>query len=363
MPSLASFADFVLSTGSKLVSSPNRIINDATKQTYFIGQMVKGRDVSLTVQAGKTIIDRVQLSDSGTATFYDPMEDLDIQNVDVMRAVEVRWRFLVDHYCFDETEMELNGGDPQTYFKNLLKGKRQACETSLWNKKESALWAPPAVGTMETAGTGGVPYSIPCLVTPDGLAPSGFTTVMGLNPTTESGWRNQVESYDPDNVLDLNDGLLRAMDRMFLKVQFEAPQGGPQEYFENDRLMKMKIATNMDGRTLLASITRDTNDRLIPANNLGWVAGNIVYAGLPVQYVRELDTALINSGAVIASGEPWFYYLNLNYLFPVFHARMYMKEHEPKDHPRQPFTKVVWKNSYYNLFCQSRRRQGIIVPS
>jgi hypothetical protein len=28
----------------------------------------------------------------------------------------------------------------------------------------------------------------------------------------------------------------------------------------------------------------------------------------------------------------------------------------------QPYTWVVYKDSWYNLFCRSRRRQGILVP-
>lgn len=362
MPSLAAFGDFIKSTGSKIVSSPQKIVNDATLNTYFIAQMLKGRDVAQTVQGGQTIKDVVQLTDAGTGVWYDPNEDMDIQNVDVQTSLEIRWRFHADHFTYTQQELELNSGDAQTYLKNLAKSKRQARTTSTFNQLETALWAPASNADMELS-TGKRPYSIPAFITTDGLAPSGFTTVAGINPSTVAGWRNQVETYDPDNVIDLWDGLLMAMDKMFMKVQFEAPQGGPAEYFENDKLMKMKIATNLDGRALLSALTRDGNDRLVPADNLGWVAGNITYAGIPLQYVKALDTALVNSGAVITAGEPWFYYVNLNYLFPVFHANRYMKEEAPKDHPRQPFSKVCWSDTYLNYFCQSRRRQGIIVPA
>lgn len=363
MPSLSSFNDFVKATGPKVATDPNKIINDATKNTYFVGRMLKGRDAAQSVQSGQKIIDRVQLTDSGTAEFFHPNDDLDIQNVDVMQSVEVNWRFIADHYSYTEQEVVLNvSGDPETYYKNLLKSKRMACETSTFNKMENQLWAAASNANMETA-TGKEPYSIPAFITEDGLAPTGFTTVETLSPTTETGWRNQVATYDPANVTDEADGLIPAMDSMWLDVRFIAPSGGPQEYFENDMLQKMVIATNKDGVVLVQRLTRDSNDRLVPANNLGWVAGRVTYAGLPIEYVSTLNTALVNGGAAMTADQPWFYYINLAYLYPIFHTEMYMREKEPMQHPRQPFSYVVWKRTYYNLFCLSRRRQGIIVPS
>ena len=115
------------------------------------------------------------------------------------------------------------------------------------------------------------------------------------------------------------------MDRMWWKVQFISPPSA-KEYAENDRLQKMIIATNLDGVTLLQTLTRDSNDRLTPANNLGWIAGKVAYAGLPVEYISELNTALVNNGAAITANQPWFYYINLEYLYPIFHSEKYMME-------------------------------------
>ncbi len=361
MPSISDFNDFVKATGNRVATSPDKIVNDATKNTYMVARMLKGRDASMSVQGGAKIIDRIQLSDSGTATFYLPNEDLDIQNVDTLTNIQIDWRFLTDHYAYTEEELDLNSGNPQTYYKNLLKSKRQACHTSLYNKMEDQLWAVPSNAQMEAAG-GRQPYSIPTFITPDGLAPTGFTTLETINPTTESGWRNQVSEYDPANISDRQDGLVAAMDDMWLSVKFEAPES-LQQYAENDRLNKMVIATSKDGYKELASLTRDANDRLVPQNNLGWVMGQITYAGMPIKYVSTLDTALLNAGSVIAEGAPWFYFINLNYLYPIFHSTRYMDEKEPMNRDRQPFSFVVWKKLYYNLFMSSRRRQGLVVPN
>lgn len=366
MPSLESFNDFVRSTGQKLQSGPDEIVNDATKNTYLLGRALKGRDPAQSVQSGQKIVDRIMLTDSGTAEFYHPNDDLDIQNTDNLVSIEVDWRFIADHYAYTQQEVTLNSGDPQTYYKNLLKGKRQACVTSTFNKMEDAMWAEPSNSQMENS-SGRVPYSIPTFITPSGSTPTGFTTVQTLNPTTNPGWQNRVEEYavgESDQVTDgvVDSSIVDAIDKIWHRVRFIAPQGGPQEYFESDMLQKMVIATNLDGITILQRLTRQSNDRLMPPNNLGWVAGNITYAGLPILYVSTLDDALVNSGSAMAEGKPWFYFINFEYLFPIFHTEKYMSEEDPMRHPRQPFSYVVWKQTYYNWFCQSRRRQGLVVP-
>lgn len=362
MPSLDSFGMFVKSTGVKVISSPDKILNDAVKNTYLLGRALKGSDAARSIQSGRKIIDRVQLTDVGTAEFFHANEDLDIQNVDSMVSIEIDWRFLADHYSYTQQEVTLNSGDPQTYYKNLLKGKRQSCTTSIYNKMEDAIFAQPSNSDMEAA-SGKLPYSIPTFITPDGLSASGFTTTATVNRTTETGFRNQVEQYDPTDVTSRTNGLLRSMSRMWHKTRFISPSGGMKEYFESDLLQKMVIVTNLDGIDLLESLTRDMNDRATPANNLGWVAGKAVYAGIPIDYISTLDVALVNSGAAMTSGEPWFYYINFQYLYPIFHTQKYMIEEDPKDHPRQPFSKVVWKQTWYNWFPHSLKRQGLITPS
>lgn len=359
---LSTFNAFVLATGARVATDPDRIINDAVKNTYFLSRALKGRDASLVVQSGSKIIERVQLTDSGTFEFIHPNEDLDIQNVDNLTPLEIPWRFGIAHYAYNEAEMALNGGDPQTYYKNLLKGKRQACETSTFNGMEDAIWAAPSNADQE-ALSGKKPYSIPCFITSTGGAPSGFTTIQTVNPSVDIGFKNQVQTYDASNMTDPDQGLVAALDEMWLKIKFEAPQGGPAEYFEDDNLQKMVIASNRNGIRKLQQLTRDSNDRLMPAGNLGWVNGNITYAGIPLLYVTALDTALVNSGAAITVNKPWFYFINLNYLYPVYHSEKYMVEKAPMQHPRQPLSYVVWKYTMYNWIVTSRKRQGLVLPT
>lgn len=359
MPSLTAFNNFIQATGNKLRSGPDEIINDAVKNTYYISRMLKGQGNAENIQSGAKIIDRIMLSDAGTSIYYDPNEDLAIENVDTLKAIEVPWRFNANHFSYTEQEIKLNSGDPQTYYKNLLKAKRQAMVTDSFNTWEERLWAAPSTSTMEAA-TGKEPYSIRAFVTSSPATgtftalPSGFTTVQTLSPSTETNWRNQLELYDPGDLTNPDSGLIDAFDQMFMKVKFVSPRG-KQEYFESDAMQKMAICTNREGRTNYLRLTRDANDRLV-GNDLGAQQADLAYAGVPIEYVAQLDSTF-------TAGLPAYYFLNLKYLHPIWHSEEYMVEKEPKSHPRQPFSWVVWSSTYYNLFCASRRRQGMIAPT
>ena len=354
MPSLSAFNNFVKSTGEKIKTSPDEIMNDAVKNTYILTRMLKGMGASDVVQAGSKITDRIMLRDSGTAVFYNPNDDMDIQNPDTLRSVEVNWRFMANHFSYTEQEVNLNqSGDAQTYYKNLLKVKRQQAVTNSYNFMEDNLWSTPSNADMEAAN-GTKPYSIRSFFTVDGLAPSGFTTVETLSPTTESRWRNQFEDYDAADLTNPDTGLVNAFDNLFMKCRFISPR--PGEYFQDDKFQKMMIATNRDGRALYLRLTRDSNDRLV-GNDLGAQQSQLDYAGLPIEYIASLDDA------GWAAGSPRFMFINLAWIHPIWHSTEYMKEKEPIRHPRQPFTWVVWNTTYYNLFCSSRRRQGVIFPT
>lgn len=356
MPNISTFNNFVLATGNKIKTGPDRILNDATKRTYsIVSRMVKGSAASDVVQSGQRIIDRIMLRDAGTTVFYNPNEPLDIQNVDTLKEIRIEWRFLADHYSYTEQEVILNSGNPQTYYKNLLKTKRQQMTTSTYNTIEEAFWATADNTSME-AQNGNRPYSVNAFVTENttGL-PTGFTTVMGLPVAGNAGWDNQRKSYDATDLANPATGLVQAFDNMFLLTRFRAPRNHA-EYWEADDLQQMMIATSMEGRNTYLRLTRDSNDRLV-GNDLGAQQGSLAYSGLPVEYVAQLDSA------GWATGQPRFYFLNLKYLHPVWHSTEYMKEKEPKCNPRQPFSWVVWSSTYYNVFCASRRRQGIIYPA
>ena len=245
-------------------------------------------------------------------------------------------------------------------------------------------------------------------------------TVMRISPTTETRWTNVVELYDsqPDALNPTNakwgavtnqsltsntvysqggasthsvGNIFNAMDTMFMRLRYEAPSTR-QQYFENDNLNRQMILTSRLGVQQYRNALRLSNDTLVSYQDASYSSPS--YAGIDVTYCSDLDTAAIfpangsavtqslsgYNGITAASGDgafsafgtelgantivkaPRYYFVNGNYLTPIFHARRYFKQHEVLRHPNQPFTYVQPVDCWSNLFCNSRQRHGIVAP-
>ena len=247
------------------------------------------------------------------------------------------------------------------------------------------------------------------------------TTVMNLSPDTETRWTNVVELYDcQPNALNPTNAqwgaitqqslvsntvysqgaasthavgnLFNAMDVMFMRLKYEAP-ATRQQYFENDVLNRQMILTSRQGVQNYRNALRLSNDTLVSYQDASYSSPQ--YAGIDVTYCSDLDNAAIcpansstvsqgiaaslgynsvtaanggfaqfgtESGANTIVKAPRYYFVNGNYLTPIFHARRYFKQHEVLRHPNQPFTYVQPVDCWSNLFCNSRQRHGIVAP-
>lgn len=350
---MVQFQDWVKSTNERVVTPPEKIVNDAVLNTYTIADMLRGRGVDEVVQGGSKLTDRIQLLAGSQFGFYSPNEQFDTLIEDTLSKISVDWRFAKDSWSWTDHELLLNEGDRLVQFKKLRNSKRQACFVSLYNGMENALWATPDATTMESSTTLlGRPYSIRAFVTEDGLAPAGFTTLAGIDPSlaANANWRNQVSNY----VLGaLDSTLINAMEDMWLKLNFESPSS-KDDYWKETKWRKFKIYTNREGRAKYTQLTRNSNDDARP--DLGWAVEDPTFGNVPVKWAVPLDAA------GYATGQPRFFYLNFEYLFPVFHSQRYMWETDPiQGGSKQPFSWVVYKDTWYNLFPLSRKRQGIVV--
>lgn len=352
---LPSFADFVTATNEKVVTSPKDIISDAVLRTYTIKDMLRGKSDALIVQSGSQITDRTQLVAGTQFNFYDPNEVQTPAIEDVMTKLTAQWRFCKDAWAWTDQEIMLNEGDKYIQYKSLRDSKRMACTISLYNGMEAALWATPDVNTMETSGTGGRPYSIPAFITETGAAPAGFTVIQGVNPTTFPKWKNQVSNYA---FAAIDTTLPTALEAIWRKCKFESPDT-KDSYFKETKFNKFKVYTNLDGWQNYVRLTRNANDRAVGGGtfDLGAFVDSPVFGGIPVNWIEQLDSA------GYSTGQPRFFFCNFEYLQPVFHSERFLHETDPINGGQsQPYSWVVYKDCWYNLFCRSRYRQGIVVP-
>lgn len=366
MPSLTTFADFVIATDQKVITPTDDILNEAVKNTYILKSAQRGRGDDELMQGGSSLVDMIQLSDNGSFQFYEPYQELNPTAVDTLTKVSINWRFAEAHYVWSEEEIQLNEGDQEATYKKLLKSKKQACHTSMFNGMEDACWAFPSATSMEAA-SGKVAYSIPAFIDEIGTDYHwpGFTTIMGVDPELEDRWRNQISRYNSADPFDAENGIIPAFDDQWLKVKFESPEQA-SDYFANDTLNKMKIVSNRDGVKKYKQALRMLNDRTVSAQDPAY--NSPVYSGVPVQYVSTLDTALLDQEAASttpaawAAGAPRYMFLNFSFMYPIYHTNRYMVSTDPMNDVKQPWSYVVYKNTYYNWFCRSRQRQGIVTP-
>jgi hypothetical protein len=191
--------------------------------------------------------------------------------------------------------------------------------------------------------------------------------------------------------------IFNAMDVMFMRLKYEAP-ASRQQYFENDALNRQMILTSRLGVQQYRNALRLSNDTLVSYQDPSYSSPQ--YAGIDVTYCSDLDSAAIypaNTGTAAAQSlagynsvvgsngysatattgissfgtetgantivrAPRYYFVNGNYLTPIFHSTRYFQTHDVMTHPNQPFTKVMPVDCWWNLFCNSRQRHGIVAP-
>jgi hypothetical protein len=394
---LQNFTDFVSNTGPAIVSGPEQLINEAVKNTYIFGRFLKGRDMAQVIQAGKKIEDRIMFDDASTYQHYKPNDTFSWSNPQVEDEISVNWRFSVDHMSWTDQQIELNigGGLSRSALRGKYKDEKRKIEqrmwTSMFNGMEEDLWANPH-GTAQYAemegDNGETPYSIPAFINEDTVTyhPHDWTNVATVDPATESKWRNQVERYATAVYDDTDYGVFAAFDKMFLKCRFRPPQERT-EFFEewNKQVDRQFIACSRWGMNVYQRLLRESNDTLVSKQDAAYTQPR--YGGIPLEYVAELDTAALYLKSEVAyaedsselsgdAGDDWagadgsedwcrgprYYWINGNYIKPIFHTSRYMMQHSPMRPSDQPFTTIVPVDTWWNLFPCSRQRHGIVGP-
>lgn len=389
---LSTFSDFVASTGPSYLTGADQLINEVQKNSYIMRRFLKGADKTFVLQGGSSIKDALILDSASTFQQYQPNDTFLWQNPQVVSTLNVDWRFSVDHMSWTDQEVELNAGGGMSnealrgVYKRLKREKEQRMWTSMINGWEDLLWRLPKASEMEASG-GLYPYSIPALINEksNGLfdfSSDAFTTVHGIDPAVKTLWKPQQQTFtggtswsDPTATTT---NILAAFDKMFYAVKFEAPPT-KQEYFENPKLNSQFIACSRRGLNAYQRLLRASQDRFTGIANYqdpSYLTPQ--YGGIDLQYVAALDTAALYrssagstyytesdesaGGANLVSG-PRYYWINGQYLAPVFHTSRYMVTKPPMVHPNQPFTTVAVTDCWWNLVARSRQRHGIVSPS
>jgi hypothetical protein len=369
--SLAAFTDFLVLTRQKQMSDPSKVINQATKyRTNLISAMMKGLTMKEMFQGGTEIVDFIQLKMTSSFAYYNPTDTATYVADNSATMLKVPWRFWKVDSVTHATEIALNQGTPAEIFKKVKRFKDSRMDTNFWEGMEDGLWATPEVATMEgTLGIGlvGKPLSLRCFITDDGLAPSStnggvtganWTTVMTVDPVLFPNWKNQFATYDNTSLATREASFILAMDRIWNLCQFMAP-GTTQEFVQDTNLNKMRIVSNLETRLLLVKLATARNNVLTPKNDLGWANGNVVYHGLPTDYIAALDN--VDTGADTGTTAKYkARFLNFKHIKPWFHSEWFRKTTKLDGGASNPLMTVVREDTWGNYWLANRREQGVV---
>lgn len=370
MPALATFTDFVATTGPAYITGPEQVVNEAVKKTYLLNRFLKGKPTSESLQGGQTINDTIMFEDNGSYASYSPNDTFTPTNKQVTSTISENWRFSKFDYSWTNQEVMLQGSSSMSrearfkVYKRLKKIKEESAWTSGLNGIENDLTAVPNNADMETA-SGTKAYSVFAFLSPDetNYHYSGFTTVMGIDPASESRWRNVVSTYDHTAISDQTSGLIAAFDDMVEDVRYIPPeiQTGA---FDASQPATGFFITSKQGVRLYKQQVRAANDRLLGAASPSDPAYlKTIYGGAEILKIDNLTTAALYTSAAEASGEPRYYFIQPQYMKIIFHTDRYFVKEGPFNDRDNPFSHTVYFDVYWNLFCCSRQRQGVIAPT
>ena len=298
--------------------------------------------------------------DSGTAVQWNLMmghskaakevglfevDSLDIQ--DQMVTANIPWRHVTVNYAIERRELAMNR-EPRRLVE-LIKIRRSDAMASMAELMEGRFWGRPA-----TSDDNKRVYGVNYWVVHNGSsgngftggAPTGFTTVAGLNPTTYPRWRNwsgQTTALGSDDNLD--DTVLKWREAA-VKTNFKPIPGVTNTPYGTANTMG--YYTNYDVLAKLETRLENQNDNL--GNDIAAKDGKVVFRGVPVTYVPYLDKSSDNP----------IYGLNWGKFKPVFLSGEFMREMGPETAPNQHSTYVTHVDTTLNFLCYDRRRNFVL---
>lgn len=418
MPSITQFNDFMQTTGPSYLKSAEAVINEAVKNNYVLSRLLKEKAGETVIQGGNSIKDVIVFDDASTYQKYQPNDTFTWTNPQVTDTLTAPWRFSMDYMSWTDQEVELNEGDAKVVYKRLKRIKEMRMWTSMLNGMENDLWASYYAQSSQMETGGKEPYSLPAFITETvnsdvslgerGGIPAGWggSTILGIDPSTDPRWANQISFYSrnlADNAASVTKAasnytghnansvarqvhsMFGAFDDMYLKVQFKAPLT-QRQYFEETNFQRQMILCSREGINQYKRALRDANDVLVSKQDSSYV--NPTFSGIPLEYCADLDSAAIfpasasavandteagrNGQTVGGAGTEFgantidkgarYWFVNANYVTPIMHSTRYMKKHDIMRHPNQPFSWVQPVDCWWNLFCNSRQRHGIVAP-
>lgn len=254
------------------------------------------------------------------------------------------FRHVTHNWGIERREIAFNRAGPNRIL-DLVKVRRKAAMISLVEKLETAFWQCPAAGDEETPH--GIAYWIVKTATANttndgfnGGAPSGYTTVGGINPTTYTRWRNWASPYTNVEKSDFVAALDKAMDLTTFTPPVDMPTYNDGDDYE--------LLTTRSVRKSLKDIAEDQNDNL--GFDMDPAHGKVRFRRTPITWVKALDS----------DTDAPLYGINWGSFFVATLRGEWMVDTSFDKLPSQPTMSAVHTDSTFNFATRDRRRNFVL---
>lgn len=397
------FSMFMLTTGPAFLKTDEDIRNAVVRNSYFLPRFLEGKEMNLLLQGGTKIQDVIYLQEDSDAEFYSATsQDFDYRNQQVGTAWEANWRFLKNATMWTDHEVGLNEGGGLSdrigrfhRFKRIQKLKFMNLWTTQIHKIEDGILATANRDTMED-GTGiPQPFSLGCFLTTNssagntglpntGSSSGAWTTVQGVTTphvgNTTGKWRNQLATYSVTSGAVSGFQFWGGMRELHSKCRFERlPRFGA---YSDPTRSPTFYAVSLWGLMLAETSMRSDQDAYL-AGRQDAAYPSPMFSGVPFVFIAGLGTArIINDPAGVTNladeqgnGTPANPTAGTYFVGPrvwaiqgsalnlVMHRDRVMHRLPPFSPDRQPFTKVLVTDTWYNMTCQNRRENGVLQPT
>lgn len=349
MPSVMQndISDLIVSTLPELGRLKFTDLMSNYQNTIILKRTMK-KDKMKFEESGRSISFNVITGTNGSFRFQG-LAEVDIIDIpNVMTTGNVDWRHCGWNWAMERRLVAMNRTPARIV--DIVQEQRMAAFGSAIEGFERAGWRVPAI--TDTKSPYGIPYWIVKSNTAatfanangfNGLVPSGYTSVGGINPTTYPRWANYATQYTAVS----KDDLIRKWRRAAKYTDFKPLVDNMPVYNTGD---DYGFYTNYGVYGTLQEILESQNEDL-GSDIAPYDKGGVLFLRTPIEFVYELDSDTTNPVYGINWGEFKTTGLKGEWMNET-HIPIYANQHT---------VSATFTDCSFNWVCRNRRRNFVLA--
>jgi hypothetical protein len=298
------------------------------------------RKDKVTVSSGVGIQRALMTKLAGAASHVGLAEIDDVDIPDLMSKINIPWRHATTNWAYERRELLMNRG--KSLVTNVVKPRRTGAMIDLAEILEAKAWASP--GAANVVDPYGIPYYVVMNASTgfNGGAPSGHSTVAGINPTTTPKWANYTDTFGAITKADF----VKSLRTAHRNIKWKSPV--TIKDFRRGAADRYRCYTDEENLSDIEDVGESQNENL--GRDIASMDGTIVFRKHPIVWVPQLDSTP-------AAANP-FYMIDHSTFYPVVLKGDFLRETKPEKKGDQHNVYVVFTDLTYNFVCIDRRRSA-----